>query len=264
MRQRPVILLALALLACACPNGKYVRQGPAPDADELIAHIHGVRDRVRNLRTETKTDVRLGEDRVNVKILIMVAWGGKLRYQAMNPNESLAADLASDGTQYCFIDAQHNCGECGPATPENVGRMLRVVMEPDEVVAMMFGGTPVLEGANAKVTWDAESGREIIDLSAGEFTQRIALDGRERRWDVLESEVKGPGGKRVWKIQHKYFHDVKLPDGSTVRLPGKSWFEQPGNDVLIEWRDQELNVEINEARAFTLQVPAGLPVCTPP
>lgn len=250
------LLVTTLILACGCPGRRYVRQGPEPGVEQLVEHIRAARERARNLRAATRSDVRLGKERANVEVLIMVEWGGKLRYQAFYPNGSMAADLASDGERYCFIDVERNCGECGPATPENVGRLLTVVMPPDEVVAMMLGSTPVLPDATGTVTWDASSGREILHLGdAAGWKQRIVLDGRDRRWDVLESELRDPRGKLVWRIRHKDFRAV----GAT-RLPEKSFFEQPGNDVLIRWREQEVGVEIPD-RAWQLELPPGLPLC---
>jgi hypothetical protein len=266
----PRLLASLALplllaLACACPGARVARPYEDPGADAVVAHLTSLRERVRTLRAETLSDARVGKERANLTVYILAGWGGKLRYMAMNPGGgAMAADLASDGTQFCFVNANDNCGECGPATPENVGMLLRVVMEPDDVVAMMFGGTPVLAGAQASLAWDAAAGHEILDLAATDGTrQRIVLDGKERRWDVLTSEVKGPDGKLVFRIRHKDFHPVKTPDGRSVRVPGKSYFEQPGNDALISWKEQEIDVELDESK-FRLTVPEGVRTCNAP
>jgi len=256
------MLVPLALLACACPGARVARAYPDPGADAVVAHLTSLHDRVHTLRAETLSDARIGKERANVTVYILASWGGRLRYMAMNPGGgAMAADLASDGAQFCFVDANKNCGECGPATPENVGQLLRVAMEPDDVVSMMFGGTPVLQGAQATLSWDASGGHEVLDLAAADGSkQRVVLDGREHHWDVLESEVKGPDGKLVFRIRHKDFHPVTTPNGQTVRLPGKSFFEQPGNDALIRWKEQEVDVELDEIK-FRMQVPEGLQTC---
>jgi len=251
---------AVALLACGCPGAAVKRTYPPPSAARLVRHVSDVTARARSLRAETRSDVRIGKERANVTVLIMARWGGKLRFMAMNPNDTEAADLAADGARYAFIDYKNNCGDAGPATPENVARLIRIVMQPDDVVRLLFGSTPVLGGAAGTVAWDEDGGHEVLALAAGGFTQRIVLDGRERRWDVLESEVKGPDGKRVWRVRHKDFHPVKRPDGSTLRLPGKSYFEQQGDTLLIRWREQELDLELGDEK-FQMELPPGLPIC---
>lgn len=254
-------VVVLAVSACGGAFGPRPYQDPGTDA--LIAHLTTLRDRVTSLRAETKSDARVGKERANVEVLIMATWGGKLRYQAMNPGgASLAADLASDGQEICFIDANKNCGECGPASPENVSRLVRVPLPPDAVVAVMMGGTPLITPTAKKLTWDSDTGREILELTdAAGMTQRIEVDGRERRWDLLLSELRDAKGKLIWRIRHKDFHVVTREHGDPVRLPGLSLFEQPDNDVRIDWREQALDVAIDEQRAFHLDVPEGLPLC---
>jgi hypothetical protein len=256
------LLIVFVPLVAACPGGHVARPYPDPGADAVLAHLRSLPERARNLRAETLSDARIGKERANVTVLILAEWGGKLRYMAMNPGgANMAADLASDGEQYCFVDANHNCGECGPATPENVGRLIQVVMPPDDVVKVMLGGTPLLDGAKAELAWDEDGGHEVLALTRDDgWRQRVVLDGKGHRWDVLESELTGPDGKRVWKIRHKDFHEVKRASGDPLRLPGKSFFEQPGNSVLIRWKEQELDVDLGDDK-FRMDFPAGLGAC---
>src|SRR6266508_3234861 len=102
---RTLASLALVLLACACPGARMVRPYADPGAEAVVAHLTSLRERVHTLRAETLSDARIGDERANVTVWILAAWGGRLRYQAMNPGGAdMAADLASDGTQFCFVD----------------------------------------------------------------------------------------------------------------------------------------------------------------
>lgn len=254
---RRLALLGLLLLS-ACPSAKVVRPYPEPQGKALLDHLAGLRQRAASLNAETMTDVRLGKQRVNVKVLMLAAWGGKLRFQALDPNSSMAADLASDGTRYCFIDVHNKCAECGPATPDTVARLVRIRLEPDQVVAVLLGSTPVIEG-DARVEWDAAAGHEILSIAGNGETQRIVLDGKEQRWDVLESELRA-GDKSRWKIRHKDFHAVKTPDGKDLRVPGASLFEESGDTVRIDWRDQRVGEPMKDEQ-FALVPQPGLPQC---
>jgi hypothetical protein len=254
MRRAALVLLA----AAGCPSAGRPRPYAAPEAQAVVAHVRGVRDRVSTLNADTKADIRLGDDRVNVTVLMLAAWGGKLRFQAHDPNESTAADLASDGKRYCAVDMHHNCGGCGPATPENVARLVRIPLAPDDVVTVLVGSAPLIDGA-ASVEWDAGNAQEILTLRAGDQVERIALDGVDQRWDVLEAELKN-GGNQVWDVKHKDFHDVTTAAGATVRLPGTSLFTQGGDTVRIGWRDQKVGAALDDAK-FHVDVPAGLPAC---
>src|SRR5262245_16243962 len=143
----------LVVVCAACSGGHVQRPYPPPDAAELVRHIAATRERAKTLRAETRSDFRLGKERVNLTVYMLAAPGGKLRFQAMNPNDSTAADLASDGKRYCFMDVHGNCAECGPATAESVARLIQIPLEPDQVVAVLLGSAPLLD-APATSSWN--------------------------------------------------------------------------------------------------------------
>jgi hypothetical protein len=246
--------LALVLLA-GCSATPRPRPYPAPEARALVEHIRAIHDRASSLNADTKTDVRLGDQRVNVNVLMLATWGGKLRFQAHDPNQATAADLASDGARYCRVDYHANCSECGPATPENVARLVRIPLEPDEVIAVLLGAAPLLDG-EATNAWDPEGGHERLTLRRGDAIENLVLDDK---WDVLEAQLSS-GGRTVWSLKHKDFHDVATRAGGSVRLPGASLFEQGGDTVRIQWNDQRVGAPL-DAKAFQLDVPPGLPAC---
>jgi hypothetical protein len=264
------VLLVIVLAGCTHAFGP--RPYREPTAQSVIAYLDGLRSRVSSLKAETRTDAWIGNDRANVEVLILARWGGKLRYMAMNPGRSaMAADLASDGQEICFIDANNDCGGCGPATAENVGQLVRVQMPPDAVVTAMFGGTPLIDATEVGLTWDAQRGHEILVLEGGGLVQKVVLEGRNHSWDVLMSQVTDDEGKLIWRISHKGFHAV-IGQHGTLRLPGKSHFEQPArngqpaNDVIIDWRKQTLDEDLPDAK-FQLAVDPQLRDCgqaTPP
>jgi hypothetical protein len=261
MHARRVAPLLLLAFVTGCPT-HVERPYADPGAQTVINYIKALPERARSLRAETVSDAYIGEDRFKLTVLMMATWGGKLRYMAMSPGGgNMAADLASDGNEFCFIDANKNCGECGPATPENVGQLIRVVLEPDDVVAIMLGGTPLLEGAEATLTWDRSNGHEILTLVRPDgMKQRVELGGAEHHWEVLFSEVKDPDGKLVFRVRNGRYHTVKTASGGSIRLPGRSEFDQPGNNVRIDWKEQEVDVELGDDK-FHLDVPVGLPIC---
>jgi hypothetical protein len=247
------------LVCCACPSS-IKRSYPPPQPATLVDHVKKLETAANSLRADTRADVWLGNERANVTVNILAARPAKLRFQAENPNNSMAADLASDGSTYCFLNANDNCGECGPATPESVGRLLGIVLEPDDIVTVLLGGTPLIEG-DATVGWDSSNGFEIVTIRRDDgWTQRIALDGRGRAWDVRESIVKRPDGTTLFQIRHKDFHEVARSDGTRIRMPGASLFEQGKESAKIDWRKQEVDLEVKDA-AFSIEVPAGLPRC---
>lgn len=245
--------------ACAsgCPGREFVRPYPPPKPETLVAYVRDVRERVPNLRAETRSDVRFGKERINLTVNIAAEWGGRLRFQAISPQGGTAADLASDGEMYCFLDVQKNCGECGTATAANVGRILGIAMPPDDVVAALVGATPVLPGAAATLRWDPREGREVLELRRDDLSQRIELQPRDDGgWNVTFAELRR-ADEVVWRIRHRDFHAV-----GRAWLPGKSLIEDPRakEDALIVWKEQEVDVALPEA-IFRIEIPSGLAPC---
>ena len=245
----------LLVLCAACGGARVQRPYPPPEAVELARHVAGIRERAKSLRAETRSDFRLGKDRVNLTVFMLAAWGGKLRFQAMNPNNSTAADLASDGKKYCFMDVQANCAECGPATAESVARLLQIRLEPDQVVAVLLGSAPLLD-TPPTVGWNERGGHEVLTFSKDGWTERVELDGKDKVWDVLEAELKNPQGEVAWTLRHKDFRSVE-----GVRLPQASLFEQGGGEtVRIIWKEQKVGETIPDEK-FRFDPPPGLPTC---
>ena len=258
--------VAALLLVAGCPTSSVTRSYPEPAPQAVLDHLRALKERAPTLNAVTKTDVRVGGERANVEVSILAAWGGKLRFIAADPNHATAADLASNGERYCFVDVHANCAECGAATADTVARLVRIPLEPDQVVAVLMGATPLLEDAEAKVEasieWQPAGGHEILTLKRGDAVQRVVLDGRDRRWDVLESQLT-EGGKTRWKIRHKGFHEVKSAQGQTVRVPADSIFEESGDNVRISWREQQIGAPL-AAGKFQLTPPPGLAACGEP
>lgn len=256
-------LLALSVVLCfsACPT-PIPRNYLKPSPEQLLAHVAGIQERIKTLNAETRSDSWVGGERLRTKVFMLAAWGGRLRFMVMAPNDTAAADLASDGQTYCYVDVRQNCGECGPATAQSVARLTRVVLEPDAIVAALFGSTQVLKNASVSAhSWDSEDGREVLILTDGAFKQRIELDGRHKRWDVVKVVMTGPNGKTAWSIRHFDFRSIKTADGGTVRFPATSQIKQGKTDLGIKWRDVRLNQKLAPTKFQMKEMPPGLPLC---
>src|SRR5262249_26102480 len=114
---------------------------------------------------------------------------------------------------------------------------------------------PLVDG-DATNEWDPEGGHEKLALKRGDDVETLVLD---EKFDVLEAELKS-GGKTVWSLKHKDFHDATTKDGKPGRLPGASLFDEGGDTVRIQWLEQSVG-DTPPAKAFQLDVPAGLKAC---
>lgn len=265
MRTAPA-LSVLLLLACGCPHGPSKRSYPEPTAEELLGRLATARERVSAFSAETLMDYWMNKQRVKGTVLVMGANGAKVRVNALSPaGNDVIADLACNGVDYSFIDKNKNCQLAGPCSQETIASLFGVALAPDDFVQLSVGATPVLEGATATVRWDGKAAREVLELTASDGrTQTIVLDARDGRADVVSSEVKGADGKQEWRIDNNDFGKAEDEHGVAVRVPGKSRLRSPGSeaDVIIEWRERKLNLDVADG-AFVLDVDPAIPTCQP-
>lgn len=266
------MLLALALVlgaaypGCSCTRHKPVpRSYPEPTTEDVLAHLADVQRHARSFQAESVMDYWIGDERVKGTVLLMGRKGARVRINALNPTgDNVAADLACDGIGFEYIDYNRNCQLTGLCTRDSIAELLRISLEPDDFLLMVMGTTPVIADAQGTVTWDDRHGREIVELVAPDnrFTQTIVLDGRDRTWDVLSSEVRDVRGNVLWRLRNKGFEAVRAQDGRTFRVPEKTQLEQPQEkaDLLVQWKKRILNLDIETAK-FDMDIPPGLPSC---
>src|SRR4051812_48137480 len=117
-------LLAASLAGCPKPA---VRPYPPPSGDELLAALRARAAHLKTLRVSAKVDhMANGGERVRVKVNMLLARGGKLRFEADSPLGGALATLTSDGTQFSLLDVRANRFMTGPAKACNVARLIRL------------------------------------------------------------------------------------------------------------------------------------------
>jgi len=254
---RALVVVALVPLLAACPKPA-VRPYPPPTADELMAALRGRAEHLKTMRATAKVDyMAKGGDRARIKVTLLLARGGKLRIEADSPLGGALSTLTSDGTHFALLDVRNNRFMAGAANACNVGRLTRLNIPPDDVVAVLMGGAP-LDGTVKGVSWDPNNGgREVLALGLPDGgTETIALDARDKRWDVVGAERRDAAGKVLWRVTNDNFKDH---DG--VRLPDVEDVEEPphGAAAEIKFRAVEPNIELKDD-LFRLSPPEGVPV----
>ena len=267
---RRVLVAAVLIIVCAvvagCPSSRSVpRTYPVPALERILAHLAETQHRARSFRAESVMDYWVGGERVKGTVLLMGRKGARLRINALTPaGDTVAADLACDGIGFEYIDYRNDCQLTGPCTRHSIAELLRISLEPDDFLLMVMGTTPVIPDAQGSVTWDAEKGHEIVQLTTPDnrFTQTIVLDGREQRWDVLSSVLRDARGNVLWSLENKAMETLQADDGTVFRVPGKTRLEQPQEDadLLVRWGKRTFNLPVDEAK-FDMDIPVGLPSC---
>lgn len=254
--------LAVAALSAltGCPTPRVDRLYPPPTPEELLARRDAQLGRLGTLRSEAKVDYLADKgDRVKVTMTFVVRPPASLRIEAESPLGGSVASLASDGTRFQLLDTRNNRFLAGAASPGNLARLLRVRLTPADVVAVVGGSVPRLDGvASSEVGWDGDNGGfDLLTLTTADGArQTLRFTARDRGGDLAGAELKDASGAVVYRIEHADFSDA-----GGARLPERTVIAQPAQeaDARIRWRSRELHVEV-EGGVFQLAAPPGLPI----
>jgi hypothetical protein len=241
---RLVCLLALLVFLAGCPH-HYPKPSHEPSADELLQHLADARTAVHSFKTDSVMDYWVGDDRFKGTVLVMGELGAKVRMNALRPDDAVAADLACDGSSFTYVDALHNCQLEGMCDQQSIASLL---LAPDDFLYLALGATPVIDGAQGKVSWDSKHGWWKLELTGdGGQQQTIDLwdqDGKGT-WDLVHTQVRGADGKAIWTVDdydYTVVDDHRVPKKSHVTTPAEK------SDVLIDWgKDRHVNLDLPPA-----------------
>lgn len=251
-------LLFAALVATGCPSGggaKFPQPAGTMTADSLLAKLREQDASRSSFTGESVMDYWVGEQRLKGTVMVMGTSQRQVRFNALSPQGGgVLADMACDGADFTYVDFQNNCYRTGPCTGQSIATLLRVTLEPDDFRSLATGGAPLPASATGDVTWDGNTGAWNAKLAVPGGTQTIVVDARDGAFHVTASELTGPDGKSVWKVEHTDLGEDHLPAKTRFQTAGE------GADLIVEWKQRVLNPQIAPAK-FSVTVPAGLPTC---
>jgi hypothetical protein len=123
------------------------------------------------------------------------------------------------------------------------------------VLTILGGSTPVIAHHSAEVSWDDREGAEVLTLRGKELVQVIRLDGQNRAWNLLSSEVKNASGEVILRVQAGEYHPV-----GGLSVPRSIYVSQPkvNAELDVTFKQEELNLSL-PAEAFELPAAGGMP-----
>jgi outer membrane lipoprotein-sorting protein len=201
----------LVLVACVACGGRQVRpddfsSDPAPFVELLDA-----RDKaIKSLTGEFDVELWRAGERVRFKQLIAVDGSGRLRIDALSPMGSPISVLVSDGGRLMIYAISEKRFYIGEASPENLGRLLPVAMEPSELSSLLRGAIPRMAYDKISLEWDSNEGAYSLMTEAKSRREQVDFEpksrdvSRVRRWEgdalvyeVLFATYQGDGATRI-------------------------------------------------------------------
>jgi hypothetical protein len=221
---------------------------PPPDLslepEPLLEQVRTAAARVASVRGEARLRAT-GEGRVSALAFVAAARPDRVRVEVLDFFGNPAALLVTAGGKLGIYDARGRTWYRGAATPENVARLARLPLAPEELVAILCGW-PLLGGE--AVGAEPGRGHVTLEIRDGRRTTVVRVTGGAA---VSRATVRRPGGgyEVAWGQRI-------LPGGyagpGDVTLSSKD----PAARVELVWSDPEANAALEQA-AFDLRPPAG-------
>jgi hypothetical protein len=186
--------------------------------------------------------------------LVVAEKPARVRLETLDFFGNPVAVLVADGDRFGFYDARTRTFYRGDATAENVSQFLPVAIPPDELVTILCGSAPLLDGAPIEAR--PRDGRVELVLARGDVAQQLVVG---ERLAVESSKVRRADADPA---RQAVFYDLAFDRFRTrgrVRFPAEVRLQADAADarVRLEWRD---DVEVNgdgEAALFALAPPRG-------
>ncbi len=270
-RRLPVALLAgAALLLGACPPPGCPNR-PLGDAAQALRLHRSLRRTVEALRGEVRVDQRGPEGRIRGTVLMLLERPDRVRFDVLT-QLGPAATLTSDGTDFQLLDVREGRYFEGPACPANLGRLLGVALEGEELARFLVGDTPRLPDPDPVMSCTEEGYRVLLEHE--DQRQEIVLRPRaedrdappaEQHLRLVRSELRRADGSVDWRASmddYRLVADPRDPEGRGVALPFRVRFVDPDldADTLIRVKDLELLASAPDPAVFVQRPPPSASV----
>jgi hypothetical protein len=239
-------LLAVALAGCA-PRLRPPPPGLPAAPAALLEEVRAAQGRVTSVQGTARVAVDGPDGAGGVEQFLAAERPGRLRVETHDFFGNVLSVLAVDGAALVLYDARERVFYRGAATAENVGRLVPVPLPPEDLVTLLCGSAPVLDGQ--PIDASPVDGALRLTLRRGDALQRLdvgagaqVLRARSSRAGVVGLEVELSG--------HRPRGGAVLPTEVTARAPGARLA------LSLRWKEVEANGPVDPS-LFGLVPPEG-------
>ena len=250
----------MLLLALGC-SGRPPRF-PITDPAMALRHVTAREERVHRIRAHGSADHFGPQGRIRGEVYVFVERPRSVRVDTRAFGTTVST-LLSDGQSLAMADLRGGHFYVGDARPCVAAQLLGIPMESAEVVAVLAGGPPIIEG-DRRIRWD--DGHYVVDIAgrAGvgesiwlELTdaEREGARPEAQRPRPVHAELRDARGVRAVLT----FEDYTEVDGVAFPRRVRVEMERDGIDLVVRYREITLDPELPED-VFDQTPNPGLPV----
>ncbi len=282
-------LFVVALTACGATKPP---PSMMPNAQSAVMRLDATYAGVTGISGSAKIDYLGDKGRVRGDVSVLASGPARLRFAITADVVGAAGEVATDGVKFQADDKGHGRYIIGAAKPCNIARITQVPLPLEELVPMLWGMRPHLEGPIKcdSIHWD--DGHYVVMMSKNDnksfshelhvtpypadfdkpwAEQRLRLLG-VTTWDkesvvyrVTMKDHSATGMAKPMSDPDGLNPDVGLsgPVVSGVELPRTIHVEVPSkkSDVIFKYGEEFLNPPLIDG-AFQLILKEGVPVDT--
>jgi hypothetical protein len=250
------MLGATALSGCARVPPADLSRDPAA----LLDQVRAAQERVQRVRGSARVRIVSPGGSGTFNEFAAAEKPDRVHLETLDFFGNPAAVLVAAGGRFSFLDARAQVFYRGEATPENVSRLLPVLLPVEELVTILCGSAPLLPGRPVEV--GTQGDLLLLTVAAGDTGQRLALgEAATVEWSRVRRVVTEGGGRReiapAYDLEFQFFRRR-----SGVRFPTFVRLDAPSANSVIEltWRnDLEVDATL-DAALFRLAPPRGVRV----
>lgn len=245
--------LLAALSACSGSPPRY------PITDPQMA-LRAVRDRdarVQRFRAHGSADHFGAQGRIRGEVFVFVS-RPSLRVDTRAFGNTVSS-IVSNGRTFAMADFQHGAFYTGEARPCVAAQLLGVPLEAGEVVALLAGGPPLLEG-DARIRWDDD--HYVVDIAGADGrAEAVEMTITDSEHDTAQpaqqhprptrAELRDRQGVRAVLTFEDYTDLAGTPFPRRVRVV----MERDNVDLMVRYSDVALDPELPDD-AFSTEPPS--------
>ncbi len=201
---------------------------------------------------EALVTFRAGSERRKGRLYFLVRAPGSLVLEAVTPSDETVATFVMHGGR--FISFQAGSEKCVSGVPcaRNVATVFPAALDGADVVRLLHGLPPLIEGVAAEPKRLEDPPRHHIQIrgpGGGAQTVELSPDGR----DVLRSTI----GDAEGTVLELVYEDHGAGPGK-LRIPRRTEVRAPRQGRVVKLRILEIAATRPKPEAFSTECPAGL------
>jgi len=236
--------------------GCHLRRPPpdlSADPAALLGEVRAAQERVRTVEGRARVGLDGPDGQGGVEEFLAAEKPGRVRVETYDFFGNVLSVLAVDDGRLALFDARQKVFVRGPATPENVARLVPVAVTPEVLATLLAGSAPLLDGE--PVSAEPGDGVMVLTLRQGDLRQRLeigpgaaVLSARTRR--VGPDGAEAPVGLDADFSVHRTRAGARVPTDLSARDPVAKVA------LTLHWRELTVNGPLDPA-LFRLSPPAG-------